>query len=177
MRKELKKRAYSGQRIPSLTTQFVVGAGEETDKEIIKTTHLLYKNFSLSRVFYSAFHPVSATPLQNKKETSLTRAHRLYQADFLMRFYRFAPWDIPSDKEGFLSELEDPKTLWAKKNPRFFPVNLNKADYWQLLKVPGIGPLSARKIIELRKKKEIKSFSQLEKKRFQIKKISQFAHL
>jgi len=177
MRKELKKRAYSGQRIPSLTTQFVVGAGEETDKEIIKTTHLLYKNFSLNRVFYSPFHPVPKTPLEKKEPTSLTREHRLYQADFLMRFYRFSPWDIPLDKDGFLSELKDPKTLWAERNPQFFPVNLNKADYWQLLKIPGIGPLSARKIIELRKEKQIKSFSQLEKRRFQIKKISQFANL
>lgn len=174
---ELNKRCFSGQRTPSLTTQFVVGAGEETDKEIINSTHLLYKNFNLKRVFYSAFQPVSQTPLQDKPAVSLTREHRLYQADFLMRFYRFSPWDIPLDREGFLSELSDPKTLWAQQHPQFFPINLNQADYWQLLKVPGIGPKSAKKILKMRRDRKIASFSQLEGQRFQIKKLSGFACL
>lgn len=177
IKSEINKRIYLRQRAPSLTTQFVVGAGEETDKDIIKTTHLLYKSFSLTRVFYSAFSPIQKTPLENKEPTSLAREHRLYQADFLMRFYRFSPWDIPLDDGGFLSELKDPKTLWAEKNPQFFPINLNKASYFDLLKIPGLGPLSAEKIIKLRKQQKIKSFSQLEGKRFQIKRLNQFAFI
>ncbi len=174
IKKELKRLRFTGRRIPSLTTQFVVGAGEEKDKEIIDTTYSLYKNFDLKRVFYSAFRPVPKTPLANKQAVSLTREHRLYQTDFLMRFYRFSPWDIPLDEDGFLSETTDPKMLWAKRNPYFFPINLNQANYWNLLKVPGIGPTSAKKIVEIRSQGKINSFSQLKKQRFQIKKLSDF---
>lgn len=177
IKKELNKRRFAGWKIPSLTTQFVVGAGEETDKDIIQKTHLLYKSFSLKRVFYSAFRPVENTPLADKPAASKTREHRLYQADFLMRFYRFSPWDIPLDRQGFLSEMNDPKTLWAEKNPNYFPVNLNQASYWQLLKVPGIGPTSAKKILELRKGAKIRSLSDLAGQRFQIDKLSRFSYL
>lgn len=172
---QIKKRHWSGQKTPSLTTQFVVGAGEEKDEQILKTTHLLYKSFNLTRVFYSAFRPVPQTPLAQKQAASPTREHRLYQADFLMRLYRFTPWDIPLDQKGFLIETNDPKTLWAEKHPNHFPVNLNQAGYWQLLKVPGLGPVSAKKIISLRRKGKITSFSQLKNQRFQVKKISSFA--
>jgi predicted DNA-binding helix-hairpin-helix protein len=174
---ELQRFRFASQRIPSLTTQFVVGAGEETDKEIIQKTHLLYKSFGLRRVFYSAFRPVPQTPLEDKPAASKTREHRLYQSDFLMRFYRFSPWDIPLDENGFLPEMTDPKTLWAQKNPQFFPINLNRASYWNLLKVPGIGPTSAKKIMEMRNQRKINSFSDLEGQRFQIKKLADFACL
>ncbi len=174
IKKELKNRFFAGKKVPSLTTQFVVGAGGETDKDIIQKTHLLYKNFKLTRVFYSAFRPVKNTPLAEKPAASLTREHRLYQADFLMRFYRFSPWDIPLDQRGSLSEIEDPKTIWAKNHPQFFPVNLNKADYWQLLKVPGVGPKSAKKIINFRQEKKLNSFGQLERKRLQLDKVKEY---
>ena len=143
IKSELTKLRWSGRkRLPSLTTQFVVGAGAEKDKDIIQKTHFLYKNFGLKRVFYSAFRPVPGTPLEQRPAASLTREHRLYQADFLMRFYRFLPHEIPLNEGGFLSEVSDPKTLWAKQHPELFPINLNTADYWQLLKIPGVGPAS-----------------------------------
>jgi len=174
IKQELNKLRFAGKKTPSLTTQFVVGAGKEKDSDIIRTTHSLYKNFGLKRVFYSAFRPVPNTPLAQKPAASLTREHRLYQADFLMRFYRFSPWDIPLDSNGFLLETNDPKMLWAQQHPQFFPININKADYWNLLKIPGIGPTSAKKIIKIRSKTKIKSLSQLQNNRFQIKKLTPF---
>ncbi|MDC0449246.1 radical SAM protein, partial [bacterium] len=119
-------------RVPSLTTQFVVGAGNEKDMDIIKMTNLLYKEFGLWRVFYSAFRPVPETPLQEKPPESPWRQNRLYQADFLMRFYKFAPSDLPLREDGNLYEGIDPKLLWAQQNPEFFPVDINNSDYWTL---------------------------------------------
>jgi len=177
IKSELTKLRWSGKKVPSLTTQFVVGAGEEKDKDIIQRTHFLYKNFGFKRVFYSAFRPVPETPLAGKPAASLTREHRLYQADFLMRFYRFLPHEIPLDEGGFLSEVADPKMLWAQKHPELFPINLNTAGYWQLLKVPGIGPVSAKKILRIRSDTRIQDFSRLAGSRLQIQKLSGFACL
>lgn len=176
IKEELKRLRYAGRRTPSLTTQFVVGAGEEKDQEIILATHSLYKNFGLKRVFYSGFRPVLDTPLADKPAVSLTRGHRLYQADFLLRFYRFSPWEIPLGGDGFLSEVKDPKTLWAENHPGLFPVNLNRAGYWQLLRVPGIGPVSAKKIIGIRRQSRVRSLDQLKGLRFQINKLASFAY-
>ncbi|MBU2592667.1 MAG: radical SAM protein [Patescibacteria group bacterium] len=171
---ELKKNFFADKKIPSLTTQFVVGAGDENDGEIVKTTHFLYKNFGLKRVFYSAFRPIDDTPLANRPAVSLVREHRLYQTDFLMRFYHFSPWDIPLDKNGFLSEMEDPKLIWARRNPWFFPVDINKASYWDLIKVPGIGPVSAKKIVQIRRQTKVVSLDRLYNLRFQLSKISPY---
>jgi len=176
IKKELARFRWAGRRVSSVTTQFVVGAADEKDAEIIKMTHFLYKNFALKRVFYSAFRPVPQTPLADKPAVSLTREHRLYQTDFLMRFYRFLPWEIPLDENGFLPETGDPKLLWAQSNPHLFPVNLNLAGYWQLLRIPGIGPTAAQKIIKLRQQNRINSFSQLEHCRLQIKKLAPFVY-
>ncbi len=176
IKSELTKLRWSGKKVPSLTTQFVVGAGEEKDKDIIQKTQFLYKNFGLKRVFYSAFRPVPGTPLEQRSAASLTREHRLYQADFLMRFYRFSPYEIPLDERGFLSEVADPKMLWAQSHPELFPINLNTVGYWQLLKVPGIGPVSAKKILKIRSEARIQDFSSLAGNRLQVKKLSAFAY-
>jgi len=174
IKNELKRLKFQGKRTPSVTTQFVAGAGKEKDSEILRITHLLYKSYNLKRVFYSAFRPIKETPLENRPAASLVRHHRLYQADWLMRFYKFLPEDIALDEDGFLLEAEDPKMAWARKHPEAYPVNLNKAGYWQLLKVPGIGPASAKKIMEIRKESRIRDFYQLRGKRFQVKKIQEF---
>lgn len=173
----VKRRRAGISKIPSVTTQFVVGAGKERDMDIVKMAHFLYRNFGLGRVFYSAFRPVERTPLEGKPAASLIREHRLYQADFLMRFYRFFPEDIPLNGDGFLSEIADPKMIWARNHPEYYPVNINTASYWKLLKVPGIGPVTARKIIEIRKNSRISFIEQLNRMRIQIEKLRPFVSL
>ncbi|MBN2016274.1 helix-hairpin-helix domain-containing protein [Candidatus Dojkabacteria bacterium] len=174
IKREIKKFQSIHLKAPSLTTQFVVGAGTEKDLDLIRITNLLYKRYELKRVFFSAFRPVPDTPLEEKEAVSLIREHRLYQADFLMRFYHFSPLDIPLDQEGFLSEIIDPKMLWAQRHPEYYPVNINSANYWKLLRVPGIGPVSAKKIIQIRKHGRLKSFYRLQGNRLQINKLSSF---
>jgi predicted DNA-binding helix-hairpin-helix protein len=171
---EIYKYKLNNTRCPSLTTQFVVGAGEEKDRDVIKMTNLLYQKYSLKRVFYSAFRPIENTPLEDKPPVSITREHRLYQTDFLMRFYRFKPTDIPLDENGFLSQTVDPKMLWASRHPEYFPININTANYWRLLKIPGIGPKAAKKIIEIRKFGKLKSLFRLQNQRIQIKKMENY---
>jgi len=176
MKSEITKLKMSGARkIPSMTTQFVVGAGEEKDSDLIKMTGKLYENFGMHRVFYSAFRPISRTPLEDRPAESLTREHRLYQADWLMRFYKFKPAEIPLDNNGFLIESDDPKTLWAEMHPEKYPINLNRASYWELLRVPGIGPESAKKIVNLRKFRPILYFSELMGMRLQLDKIMKWS--
>ncbi len=174
IRIELNQMENEMSRTPSLTTQFVVGAGDEKDRDLIRVTNLLYESYNMKRVFFSAFRPVPGTPLENRPKVSTAREHRLYQSDFLMRFYKFTPEDIPLDDNGFLAENVDPKMHWAKRHPEFFPVNINSANYWTLLKIPGIGPTSAKKIIKIRKKYKIRSLSSLRGLRIQIKKMKSF---
>ena len=176
IRKAITQAKYYQLKTPSLTTQFVVGAGQEKDSDVIRTTHLLYQQFGLKRVFYSPFRPIPQTPLAHRPATSITRAHRLYQADFLMRFYRFSPGDLYFNSSGLLDSNIDPKMLWAQKNPHFYPINLNQADYWRLLKIPGIGPASAKKIIRRRQHSHLSSFSQLGGLRLQTNKIAKFSY-
>ena len=155
IKKQISQAKYLGVKVPSLTTQFIVGAGSETDEDIVKSTNLLYSQFDLKRVFYSAFRPVTATPLEHHQAASATRQFRLYQSDFLMRFYKFSPSDLTYDLFGNLSETADPKMIWAQSHPHFFPVNLNRAPYYDLLKVPGLGPITAQKIISQRSQHQI----------------------
>jgi predicted DNA-binding helix-hairpin-helix protein len=168
------RRKYYGKRIPSVTTQFIVGAGSEKDVDLIRVTDLLYKMFGLKRVFYSPFRPVDNTPLSEKPPESITRAHRLYQADFLMRFYRFKPTEIPLEEDGSLSWVEDPKMVWAQQNPQAFPMNLNTAGYWDLLKIPGVGPVTAKKILKMRTFSKIRDVQQLMGQRIAVSKLSRF---
>ena len=125
-------------------------------------------------MFYSGFRPVANTPFANQAPSSPVRENRLYKADFLIRFYRFLPWDFSLDNDGNLFKTSDPKFVWAKKNQDLFPISLNKAGYWDLLRIPGIGPLSAKKIIVLRKHRKIKKFTQLASKRILINKLKPF---
>ena len=174
IKKQTKLNKYYGIRTPSITTQFVVGAGNETDYDFIKMTHFLYTSFDLKRVFYSAFRPIPQTPLADKPAASLTRQHRLYQSDFLMRFYGFSPSDLPLDGNGLLSENSDPKLIWAQNHSDFFPININQSNYWDLLKTPGIGPTSAQKIIKIRQISKINSLSQLSRLHIQTAKLQPY---
>ncbi len=145
----------------SQTTQLVVGAAQESDAEILRTAARLYREFGLSRVYYSAFQPQPGTPLAELPPTPPLREHRLYQCDFLLRQYGFALADLPFDDSGFLSLSADPKTAWAMRHPQHFPVEVNRAALEQLLRVPGIGPKTARLVLQARKQGRIRTLRDL----------------
>jgi predicted DNA-binding helix-hairpin-helix protein len=153
-----------------ITTQIIVGSSEEKDKEILSFSLYLYKNFNLSRVYYSGFIPVPKTPFEYKKPCSLKRQIRLYQADILIRKYKFLPSELPFDRNGNLYLNKEPKIIWAEKNKNFFPIEINKANFYQLIRIPGIGIKSAKKILEIRKDGKIKSENILKKIGVKLKK-------
>ena len=134
----------------SSTTQFVVGPAGETDFELLHLSSYLYNHLNLSRVYYSRFNPIPGTPLENEPGTHPKRQARLYQASFLLRDYGYDVEDFNFIDGGFLPLDRDPKVLWAEENLREKPVEINRADYSQLLRIPGIGPKGARRIIEKR---------------------------
>lgn len=134
------------------TTQLIVGATPESDKAILKLSENLYKHYNLKRVYYSAYVPVTIHPnLPAISSPPLLREHRLYQADWLLRFYGFSADELLDDLHPDFDTALDPKTDWALKNLHLFPVEVNKADYNMLLRVPGIGVLSAKRIVVARK--------------------------
>lgn len=135
------------------STQMIVGATPETDNQIIRLTEGLYKTYSLKRVFYSAYIPVSQDSRLPSLDTPppLLREHRLYQADWLMRFYHFSANEILDEDTPNLSPYVDPKCNWAIHHLEQFPIDVNKADYATLLRVPGIGPKSAKRILVARR--------------------------
>jgi putative DNA modification/repair radical SAM protein len=133
------------------STQMIIGASPESDGKIMRLSERLYGNYGLKRVFYSAYAPVpNASPTLPTVKPPLLREHRLYQADWLMRFYGFSADEL-SDEDANLDLNMDPKCRWAINNLDKFPVEINSADYFELLRVPGVGVTSARKIIAARK--------------------------
>ncbi len=136
---------------PSLTTQFVVGPAGESDRELLTTSHTLYTEANLSRAYYSAFNPIRGTRFEHLPRTAARREQRLYQADWLLRFYDFALADLPFDGQGNLPLEQDPKRLWAETHLRERPVEINQADRADLLRVPGIGPKTAEAILTARR--------------------------
>ncbi|SHE75585.1 putative DNA modification/repair radical SAM protein [Desulforamulus putei DSM 12395] len=134
------------------STQLIVGATSDSDLRIIKLSENLYRSFNMKRVYYSAYVPVSSNPkLPSISTPPLDREHRLYQADWLLRFYGFEAQELLSDSHpNFQLEL-DPKSDWALRHLNLFPVEVNKADYHLLLRVPGIGVKSAQKIVAARR--------------------------
>jgi predicted DNA-binding helix-hairpin-helix protein len=150
-------------RWPSTTTQFVVGGADETDLELMTTTAWLNKNVRLKRAYFSAFHPISDTPLENKTPTDPLREHRLYQASFLLRDYGFDLEELPFVDDGFLPLHTDPKLAWAKTNLMQQPIEINRADRRELLKIPGIGPKGAEAILRARRMGRISDLSVLRK--------------
>ena len=150
------------------TTQFIVGASNECDAEIVKYTAGLYGRLRLDRVYFSSYQSglgdksipgeqtVNAT--QNDK---FIREHRLYQTDFLLRKYGFTESDIIFDAGGNLSLEKDPKQMLAMRHPEFFPVNINRADKWTLLRIPGVGPQTAKRIVNIRKEGKLRNIHEL----------------
>ena len=135
------------------STQMIVGASPETDRQILALTSALYKKYALRRVFFSAYMPVVADSRLPALTTRppLLREHRLYQADWLLRFYGFTADEILDERQPNFHPLIDPKCNWAVNHPEFFPVEVNRADYEALLRVPGIGVTSARRILQARR--------------------------
>lgn len=136
------------------STQMIIGATPETDYQIIKVAESLYQKFELKRVFYSAFVHVNedkALPAKTDEGPPLLREHRLYQADWLLRYYHFQADELLSDKYPNFNVLFDPKCNWALKHLEQFPVEINRAEYRVLLRVPGLGYKSAARIVKARR--------------------------
>jgi predicted DNA-binding helix-hairpin-helix protein len=146
----------------SMTTQFVVGAADEPDCEILATSTKLYSELRLARAYYSAFQPIRDTPLENHAATPTWREHRLYQADFLLRQYNFRFQELIFDKGGNLPHEADPKLLWAAHHPELYPVEVNTASPETLLRIPGIGPRSAQRIVNWRKRGRLSELQQID---------------
>ena len=135
------------------TTQMIIGATNETDQKIIHVADYMYQKLALKRVYYSGYVPV----LQDSRLPSLqsqvpvVRENRLYQADWLMRYYGFAPNEIVDDRQPFLDLEIDPKLAWALRNSHLFPIDINQAPREMLLRIPGVGVRSVQKILMARK--------------------------
>ena len=156
------------------TTQFIVGAAQESDKELLTTVNDLYSSYNLKRAYFSAFSPVYDTPLENVAPAPKMRESRLYQSDFLMRFYDFKFKDFFFDDKDNLDLTLDPKLMYAVRNPQLFPVEINRASFEQLLRVPGIGPKSARKILEVSRQYRITSPMELKNMGISLKRCQKF---
>lgn len=150
IRKENLKRAFSpaGQ-----STQMIIGATDETDYNLIKTTQMLYQTYDLKRVFYSAYIPINEDSVLPAIGTPvpLLREHRLYQADWLLRYYGFQADELLSEERPNFNEMLDPKCDYALRHLELFPVDVQTASYDLILRVPGIGPKSARRIVNSRR--------------------------
>ena len=156
------------------TTQMIIGAGGESDYAILSKSENLYKNFDLKRVYYSAYVPINKSGiLANADAVPMIREHRLYQADWLLRFYDFKAGEILDEKNPFIDPLLDPKANWAVQNWHLFPMEINRASYKDLLRIPGIGVTSAKRIVMARKYSIIK-YEHLKKLGVVIKRAKYF---
>lgn len=159
---------------PSSCTQFVVGAVGETDLDLLQTTDNLRSHFNIARAYYSNFNPVIDTPFENLPPSNAWRQHRLYQAFYLLRDYNFDLEEFEFNPSGHLDLEKDPKLVWAESNLRERPVELNTADFGQLVKVPGIGPITAKKIIMSRRYGKIRDISDLQRFGVSTKQATRF---
>lgn len=134
------------------TTQVMIGASPESDLKILKLSEGLYQKYSLKRVYYSAYVSVNKdSNLPSLETPPLLRENRLYQADWLLRFYGFKAEELLDQTHPNFNNLLDPKCEWALRHLENFPVDINKADFYTLLRVPGIGVTSAKRIIRARR--------------------------
>ena len=158
------------------STQMIIGATNETDFQIMSVSEALYAKFGLKRVFYSAFVNVNGDtnlPIQMEHEPPLLREHRLYQADWLLRYYKFRVDELLDEKNPNFNIWMDPKCNWAVQHLERFPIEVNEASYDDLLRVPGIGYLSAGRIVKARKMGKV-DFQDLKKMRVVLKRALYF---
>ena len=159
-REEQPRQTWNG-RWPSSTTQFVVGAVGESDLELLTTSAYLYQQAGLSRTYFMAFNPVPDTPLENQPAENPWRQHRLYQASFLLRDYGFDLEEMPFEQDGNLPLERDPKLAWAQANLAEAPVEVNRADREELMRVPGIGAKGVSSILTSRRHNKLRDLSDL----------------
>jgi len=157
------RRDHPDEKLARTVTQFVVGAVGDTDLELLSLTSGLHRHLGLTRAYFSAFHPILQTPLENVAPTDSIREFRLYQSSFLLRDYGWEVEDLPFGDGGNLPTTVDPKQAWADAHLRDNPVDLRTAERAQLLRVPGIGPKSADAILKSRIRGAITDLSQLRK--------------
>lgn len=146
-----------------VTTQIIVGGAKESDEEILSLTQRLYGEYRLKRVYYSRFIPVEETPLEDRPSCLPLREARLYQADFLLRKYNFTKDELIFDSQGYIDLNQDPKMNWALHNLDRFPVEINKAGFEELIRVPGIGRITAQRVITVRRQSKFDSLEKLRK--------------
>ena len=151
------------EKLASTVTQFVVGAVDDTDLELLSVSDKLYSQMGLARAYYSAFHPIAYTPFENLTPTADIREHRLYQASFLLRDYSWHVEELPFLQDGNLRTDVDPKQAWADEHLRHNPIDLMQADRENLMRVPGIGKVGAASILRARRKGTLVDLSNLRK--------------
>lgn len=163
------------------TTQFIVGAAGESDTEIVKYMWGLYDRLNMHRVYFSAYQKglgdesITGEKAKLEEPTDVfVREHRLYQVDFLMRKYGFKESDIVFNDDGNLSLTCDPKEAWAKNHPEAFPVDVNRASKWELLRVPGLGPVTIKEILERRRECRMSRIEDLGKVGVRLEKASKY---
>ena len=163
------------------TTQFIVGAAGEQDLQIVKYMSGLYERLKMHRVYFSAYQrglgdeSIAGEQVEpESKADILMREHRLYQVDFLLRKYAFTEPDIVFENDGNLSLTTDPKEAWALSNPDFFPLNINNASKFSLLRVPGLGPVTVKRLLEQRKESRIRSIEDVGKVGARLEKAKKY---
>ena len=147
--------------IAGMTMQFVVGATPDSDRAIMDRVTSLYAGGGIHHAHFSAFRPIRDTPMEGAPATPALREHRLYQADWLVRDYGFAPNEVVYEDTGNLPLAVDPKAAWALAHPEHFPVDVSTGTYEQLVRVPGIGPRSARRLVNERRTAVINGLADL----------------
>ncbi len=157
------------------STQMIIGATPDTDFKILNLAEGLYKKYKLKRVFFSAYVPIASDSILPAPDTEppLLREHRLYQADWLLRFYGFAANELLDQEHQSFNPFLDPKGNWALNHPEFFPVDINRAPYQHLLRVPGIGVTSAKRILTARRTAALR-FEHLKKLGIVLKRAQYF---
>jgi len=163
------------------TTQFIVGAAGEQDAQIVKYMYGLYERLKMHRVYFSAYQrglgdeSIAGEQVESESKADiLMREHRLYQVDFLLRKYAFTESDIIYEKDGNLSLTTDPKESWALSHPDYFPVNINKASKFSLLRVPGLGPVTVKWILQKRKQSRLRTIEGVGKVGIRLEKAKKY---
>jgi predicted DNA-binding helix-hairpin-helix protein len=144
-------------------TQLVVGAAGESDREVVTAATRMYNEFAMRRVYFNAFRPQPGTPMANHDPTPFVRQQRLQEADWLLRNYGFKPAELPFDEGDNLPLQLDPKFAWAIAHPERFPIEVNTAERAELLRVPGIGPISLERILQIRRSVRFREVDHLRK--------------